>query len=187
MANYLLICDGIEVLDEEMSQMLMNSKQSWSKTKHGVRHKVPNKTNVVKLWETQRVNKISGKNETTQHLAYNQRDWKPVQLFLRCTNMSELGTWHMVKVSKVKCTLVQALRLCRGLTAHMGSRGIALPLHDHGTRRGRGVSITPRPLFTPQERRSTHCTGGWVGPRAGLDRCGKSRRHWDSIPGPSSL
>ena len=26
-----------------------------------------------------------------------------------------------------------------------------------------------------RERPSTHCTGGWVGPRAGLDRCGKSR------------
>jgi hypothetical protein len=25
-----------------------------------------------------------------------------------------------------------------------------------------------------------------VGPRAGLDRCGKSRPHRDSIPGPSS-
>ena len=30
----------------------------------------------------------------------------------------------------------------------MGSRGIALPFHDHGTRRGWGVSVTPRPLFT---------------------------------------
>jgi hypothetical protein len=49
MANYLLICDGIKVLDEEMSQLLTNSKQSWSKTKDGVRHKVPKKTNVVKL------------------------------------------------------------------------------------------------------------------------------------------
>jgi hypothetical protein len=28
------------------------------------------------------------------------------------------------------------------------SRGIALLFHDHGTRRGWGVSITPRPLFT---------------------------------------
>ena len=36
---------------------------------------------------------------------------------------------------KVKCTLVQALRLCTGRTAHRGSRGIALPFHDHGTRR----------------------------------------------------
>ena len=48
----------------------------------------------------------------------------------------------------VKVTLVQALRLCTGLTAHSGSRGIALLLHDHGNRRGWGVSVTPRPLFT---------------------------------------
>ena len=27
----------------------------------------------------------------------------------------------------------------------------------------------------PGERRGTHFTGGWVGPRAGLDGCGKSR------------
>ena len=39
----------------------------------------------------------------------------------------------------------------------------------------------------PRERPGTHCTGGWVGLRAGLDRCGKSRPHRDSIPGPSSL
>jgi hypothetical protein len=26
----------------------------------------------------------------------------------------------------------------------------------------------------PQERHGTHCTGGWVGLRAGRDRCGKS-------------
>ena len=50
-------------------------------------------------------------------------------------------------------------------------RGIALLFHDHGTRRGWGVSVTSRPLFTP----GTHCTGGWVGPRAGPDRRGKSR------------
>jgi hypothetical protein len=31
---------------------------------------------------------------------------------------------------KVKCTLVQALRLCTGRTAHRGSRGIAL-LYRH--------------------------------------------------------
>jgi hypothetical protein len=38
-------------------------------------------------------------------------------------------------VKKVKVTLVQALRLCTGRTAHRGSRGIALPFHDHSTRR----------------------------------------------------
>jgi len=33
--------------------------------------------------------------------------------------------------------------------AHRGSRGIALLFLGHGTRRGWGVSVTPRPLFTP--------------------------------------
>jgi len=37
------------------------------------------------------------------------------------------------------------------------------------------------------ERPGTHCTGGWVGLRAGLDRCGKSRPHRDTISGPSSM
>ena len=37
---------------------------------------------------------------------------------------------------KVQCTLVQALRLCKGRAAHRGSRGIALLFLDHGTRRG---------------------------------------------------
>jgi hypothetical protein len=49
---------------------------------------------------------------------------------------------------KLKCTLVQALGLCTGRTAHRGSRGIVLPFLGHGTRRW-GVSVTPRPLFTP--------------------------------------
>ena len=44
---------------------------------------------------------------------------------------------------KVKCTLVQGMRLCTGRKAHRGSRGIALPFLDHGTRRGWGVSVTP--------------------------------------------
>ena len=41
----------------------------------------------------------------------------------------------LLKVKKVKCTLVQALRLSTGRTAHRGSRGIGLPFLDHGTRR----------------------------------------------------
>jgi hypothetical protein len=56
---------------------------------------------------------------------------------------------HIIHKVTVKCTLVQALRLCTSCTAHRGRRGIALPFLDHGTRRVWGVSITPRPLFTP--------------------------------------
>jgi hypothetical protein len=38
----------------------------------------------------------------------------------------------------VKCSLVHALRLCTGRTAHRRSRGIALHFHDYGTRKGWG-------------------------------------------------
>jgi hypothetical protein len=41
-----------------------------------------------------------------------------------------------IQSKRVKCTLVQALRLCTGCMAHTGSRGIALLFHGHGTRRG---------------------------------------------------
>ena len=50
---------------------------------------------------------------------------------------------------KVKCTLIQALRLCTGRTTHRGSRGIALLFLDHVTRRGWVVSVTPWQVFTP--------------------------------------
>jgi hypothetical protein len=48
------------------------------------------------------------------------------------------------------------------------------------------VNAMPR-LFYSRERRGTHCVGSWVGPRTGLDWCGKSRSHGFSIPGPSTL
>ena len=38
----------------------------------------------------------------------------------------------------------------------------------------RGQPHAPAALY-PRERPGTHCTGSWVGPRAGLDRWGKSR------------
>ena len=43
---------------------------------------------------------------------------------------------------------------------------------------------TPRTLYL-RLRPGTHCKGGCVGTTDGLDGCGKSRPHWDSIPGPS--
>jgi len=36
------------------------------------------------------------------------------------------------------------------------------------------VNATARPLYL-LERRGTHCIGGWVGLRAGLDGCGRTR------------
>jgi hypothetical protein len=70
-----------------------------------------------------------------------------------------------VNTNKVKCTLVQALRLCTGHTVHRGSRGIALPFHDHCTRRGWGVSIMPQPLFTPGKDPIPIVQEAWWAPR----------------------
>jgi len=50
---------------------------------------------------------------------------------------------HSTCKVKVKCTLVQALRLCTSPTAHRGSRGIALFFLDHGTRKGEGSASRP--------------------------------------------
>ena len=70
---------------------------------------------------------------------------------------------------KVKFTLKQVLKTQRR------SRSIVLLFVLNGVVDGGGWSA-PRPgRFTPQKRPGTHCTGGWVGPRAGVDGCGKSR------------
>jgi hypothetical protein len=47
------------------------------------------------------------------------------------------------------------------------------------------VSSTFRHLY-PWERPSKHCTEGWMSHEERLDGHGKSRFHWDSIPGSSS-
>jgi hypothetical protein len=44
-----------------------------------------------------------------------------------------------------------------------------------------GQQHAPAEIY-PRERPGTPCAGGWVGPRAGLEKCGKSRPHRDSIP-----
>jgi hypothetical protein len=50
---------------------------------------------------------------------------------------------------------------------------------DLGTRWVWVVSVTPRPRFSHGERTcGTNCTGGWVGPRAGLDTEAKGKFCW---------
>ena len=73
--------------------------------------------------------------------------------WMRTERIGHLNGILVAIKKKVKCTLVQALRLCTGRTVYKGSRGIALSFHDHGTRRGWGVSVTPRPHFTPGKTR----------------------------------
>jgi hypothetical protein len=90
----------------------------------------------------------------------------------RLCSMEWVNEWvrHYIKYIKVKCTLVQALRLCTGRTARRESRGIAPLFLDHGTRRGWGVGFTPRPIFTsgkdpvPIVQEAGWAAGpGWIG------------------------
>ena len=79
---------------------------------------------------------------------------------------------------------------CRDLCCSVNKgKGKILPRADHEGSEGEqlygstlssasalveGRWSTPRPgRFTPGKDPGTHCTGGWVGPRAGLDGCGK--------------
>ena len=90
-----------------------------------------------------------------------------------------------VKV-KVKCALVQALRLCTGRTAHRGCRSIALLFLDHGTRRGEGLASRSGSFIPPGKKRYP-LYRRLGGPQR---RSGQVRKisppHRDSIPGPSS-
>jgi hypothetical protein len=87
-----------------------------------------------------------------------------------------IGTITTLLVLYILLTLivvVNIINVSKGPLRHTALEGIS------------GQQHTPAVLYF-RERPGTHCTGGWVGPRAGLDRCGKSRPHRDSIPGPSS-
>ena len=71
------------------------------------------------------------------------------------TGFLQPNFWYYILLSKVKVkvTPVQALRLCTGRTAHRGSRGIALPFRDHGTRWGEGSASRPGRSLPPDKTR----------------------------------
>jgi hypothetical protein len=66
-------------------------------------------------------------------------------------------------------------------TWNCSSSTFSWPRHSKGVG---GQRHAPSAIY-PQEIPGTHCTGGWLGTRAGLDRCGKSRPHRVSISRPS--
>jgi hypothetical protein len=66
---------------------------------------------------------------------------------------------------KAKAVPLHAMKAFGGEDAYL------LLIFDLGTRRGCVFRVMPRPRFAPGERTAgTHCTGCWVGPRAGLDK-----------------
>jgi hypothetical protein len=56
--------------------------------------------------------------------------------FLELISSARLAPFLIKGKKKLKFALVQALRLCTGPKGQRGSKSIALPFHDHGTRRG---------------------------------------------------
>jgi len=87
---------------------------------------------------------------------------------------------HSVVIAHIKLILKQAMKARGGgVEAQLCSSFIL------SARSGQVVNATPWLLYR-KERPGTHCVGGWVGPRAGLDGCRKSRPHQDSTPRPSS-
>jgi len=81
------------------------------------------------------------KNQTVfEHLnvtSPTKLTWRPHDIVQFVTTQSNVGSIKKLEaLHTVKCNFVQALRFCTGRKAHGGSSGIALPFHDHGTRRG---------------------------------------------------
>ena len=70
---------------------------------------------------------------------------------------------------------VQSVPVTGPVVAQKLGRGIVLLFHDRDTRRGEW-SAARLGLIYPRERHGSHCIGGWVGTRAGLD----GRKNWPS-------
>jgi len=99
-----------------------------------------------------------------------------VDTFVGCRNMQNISKWFQWCILSTGWTVkVKATKVQRE------SRGIALLFLLPRRWMLWVVNATPRPLYRG-ERPGTQ----WVGLRAGLDDCGKSRSHRDSNPGPSS-
>ena len=103
---------------------------------------------------------------------------------LDCGHLQRSVVNILTKFCKGKKKKLKFSRYRPGVAQRVG-RGIAILFHDHGTRKGMsGQQQAPAALY-PREIPGTHFTGGWVGPRVGLD--------WRNIspppgfdPGPSS-
>ena len=105
-------------------------------------------------------------------------------LHLRVMWVSLLCCVVLQNISCIKRTR-KVLSLQQAMKTKTGSRCIAVLFLTSALDGGWVVNATPRLLY-PREWPPTPCIGGWVGPRAGLKGCGKSRPHRDSITGSSS-
>jgi len=96
-------------------------------------------------------------------VTFHPRGWNGV------TKPRSIRTWYIHVTLANKKLKVKWTRYRPGVAQMMG-RGIALLFHDRGIRSGWVVSSTPRPHFNPGKDHVPILTGGWVGPRSGVDR-----------------
>ena len=89
------------------------------------------------------------------------------------------------EVKKVKVTLVHALRLCTGRTAHKWSRGIALPFMNTALEGVRGQSQAPAALYPGKDRCQLYRR--LSGPQGRSGQVWKISPPLGFDPGPSSL
>jgi len=91
---------------------------------------------------------------------------------LKISTEIEPATYRIVARILLLYSVMEKVKFSRyrpGVAQRVG-RGIVLLFHDRDTKRGvSGQQHAPAELY-PQERPGTHCTGGWVGPRARLER-----------------
>ena len=102
-----------------------------------------------------------------------------------------IGDWKSSLKWRQLCRNVGILNICSAThTSEVkgkvhpctGTEALYKPYGPYGALEvGEGSASRPGRSLPPGKT-WYHCTGGWVEPRAGLDRCGKSRPHRDSIP-----
>ena len=98
---------------------------------------------------------------------YKQQILEALVNFTLCAVTFHIHICIYIKV-KVNDTLVQALSLCSGRTAHTDSRGIALLFLDRGTRRSEGSASRPgRSLPPGKTRYLLYRRLGWPQGRSG--------------------
>jgi hypothetical protein len=103
---------------------------------------------------------------------------------IRNSTVNITRTIYLLTEIKVKFAPEQAQKVQKENRSNNSALSLTSELDRVGNQR-HGPATVP-----PGRRPCTHCAGGRVGPRAGLDGCGKSRLppppQRDSIPRPSS-
>jgi hypothetical protein len=96
--------------------------------------------------------------------------------------MCEKGVWQITRIRNSKMYINVYFTLEQAMKTQKGSRYIALlflqPRRSMRMCGQRQVLVA----LPPGNRLGTHCTGGWMGPRACLDGHRESRPYRHSIP-----